>query len=211
MGKGLKITSLNVQGSLSSRLADLEKTKAIYRNSDIICLQETGRLGAPVLEGYICKHVGGGHKCGVAVFIKEEMAARLMKTDGVGKEFFQCLKLSFDIFDVITIYSARNQPKSSFQDFVDVIKKGLDANKPTILCGDFNFDRKEENELTKMLRNQNFKQIVREPTTFRGYCIDHVYHNIPEKGEKVVLHKLYYPYYSDHEAVCIRIPVLARM
>ena len=85
-GKGLKITSLNVQGSLASRLADLEKTKVIYRNSDIICLQETGHLRA--LEGYICTDVGGGHNRGVAIFMKEGIAKKLIKTQKVSMESY---------------------------------------------------------------------------------------------------------------------------
>ena len=125
------------------------------------------------------------------------------------KEFFQCIKLSFDVFDVVTIYRANNQPARSFQDFVEVIKAGLNPDKPTILCGDFNFDRKVVNGFTRMIRSKNFMQIVQEPTTYRGYCIDHVYHNIPEKGAKAVLYKLHYTYYSDHEAVCIRIPLFS--
>ena len=48
-----------------------------------------------------------------------------------------------------------------------------------------------------------FQQIVREPTTYRGYCIDHVYHNLTDKEGEIV-YKLHYIGYSDHEAVCIR-------
>lgn len=209
--KGLKITSLNIEGGLVSRLEDLERDKAIFKNSDIICLQETGPLRiVPVLKGYTCKIGGNGHKCGVAIFLKEDIAKKLTKEPKVVKKpFYQCMKLSFDVFDLLTIYRASNQPAPDFQEFVKVMERGgIDVNRPTIICGDFNFDRKEDNDLTKMLRSKKFKQIVKEPTTYRGYCIDHVYHNIPDNGDKV-LHKLHYPSYSDHEAICIRLPLFA--
>ena len=203
-GRGLKMTSLNIQGSLMSRLPDLKGDKAIYVNSDIICLQETGETRAPLLEGYTCHHVGGGHNRGVAIFLKDEMAKKLIKAPlKVNKEFYQCMKLSFDKFDLITVYRANNQPKVSFQEFVQLMEKGIDAKRPTILCGDFNFDRMVENEFTRMVRSKKLRQIVQEPTTYRGYCIDHVYHN----GGKGFTYKLHYPYYSDHEAVCVRLPI----
>lgn len=204
---GIKIASLNVQGGLMSRLADLEKDDAIYKNCDIICLQETGPLTSkPRLEGYTCVHGGSGHKKGVAVFSKESMAGQMTKKPlAVSKDSYQCLKLSFGILDFITVYRANNQPPPSFQELVKIIEKGIDVRRPTIICGDLNFDQKKENDLTKMLKTKGFKQIVREPTTYRGYCIDHAYHNIPDNGEKV-LHKLHYPYYSDHETVCVSIP-----
>ena len=142
---GLKITSLNVQGGLMSRLEDIKVDEAIYPNSDIICLQETGPLGSkPFLEGYICKLGGNGHHCGVAVFIKEEIARRLIKEPQVVKKpFYQCIKLSFGVFDLITVYRANNQPSLDFQEFVKVLNNGgIDVSRPTILCGDFNFDRR---------------------------------------------------------------------
>ena len=73
-----------------------------------------------------------------------------------------------------------------------------------MICGDFNIDRKVENVLTRMLKGNNFTQIVQKPTTYRGNCIDHFYHNIAERVKKIE-HKLHYPYYSDHEAICVMI------
>ena len=207
--RGLKITSLNIQGALMSRLADLKRDNAIYRNSDIICLQEIGHLRArPALEGYICTDVGDGHNRGVAIFMKEEIAKKLIKTQKVSMDSYQCIKLSFDAFDLITVYRSSSQPMSNFPELVKTIAQGINVAKPTILCGDVNFDRTVENELTRMLRSKNFRQIVEEPTTYRGYCIDHFYHNFPDNDPEIQ-YKLHYPYYSDHEAVCVRMSMLA--
>ena len=124
----------------------------------------------------------------------------------VSKDFFQCMKLTFGIFDLITVYRANNQPVASFQEFVQIMEKGIDSKRPTILCGDFNFDQKKENDFTRMLKTKKFKQIIKEPTTYRGFCIDHFYHNISDNGENL-LYKLHYPCYSDHEAMCVRMPI----
>ena len=73
-----------------------------------------------------------------------------------------------------------------------------------MICGDFNFDRKEENALTTMLRCKKFKQIVEKATTYRGYCIDHFYHNLSEPVETAEC-MLRHTYFSDHDAVCVMI------
>ena len=207
--EGLKITSLNIEGSLQSRLKYLKLDKEIYRKCDIICVQETGPIGPGLnLEGYTLRHCGGAHKRGVAVFLRDVIEKKIRKSSdsviSVSNEFYQCLKLSFDVFDLITVYRANKQTLQSSRNLVEIFEKGIDATRPTILCGDFNFDRQSQNDLTRMLQRRRFKQIVREPTTFRGNCIDHVYHNITE-SRKIVNYKLHYICYSDHEAVLIRI------
>ena len=73
-----------------------------------------------------------------------------------------------------------------------------------MLCGDFNINQSEENVLANMLRDKHFKQIVDKPTTYRGKCIDHFYHNVPEK-EKTIQFKLHKLYYSDHAAICVNV------
>ena len=206
--KFLKITSLNIQGSLTSRLPDLQRDKMIHGTSDIICLQEIGNAQElPALEGYTCCTVGDGKNKGVAIFVKNEIAKDLRKPQTLNNDSFQGLKVSFHQFELITIYRSpdQNVQGSSFQQFTDTIAKAIDdPNKPFVLCGDFNFDQKKENSVTRMLSEKGFKQIVKEPTTYRGSCIDHVYHNIPVLQGKVT-YKLHYPYFSDHEAVCVMI------
>ena len=61
------------------------------------------------------------------------------------------------------------------------------------------------NKLSKCVLAQNMEQmglsqIVKTPTTVHGNCIDHVYLT---KGETEVDHKIYYPYYTNHEAIVV--------
>ena len=93
----------------------------------------------------------------------------------------------------------RPKPKYREMDLVN-------PNKPTIINGDFNFDywKEKDNLVRRALERSGFKQLVTLPTSVRGKCIDHVYINkeitqcMYEDG-----FKLYYPYYADHEAVCV--------
>ena len=201
--KCLKIVSLNVQGSLQTRLVDLEIDPSIYGVADIICVQETGVSNMrDSLAGYSCWRAGGGKNKGVAIYVKDSMARGITKKpESITNDAYQCLKLTFGHFDLITIYRASGQVVESF---VDAVERGISMNRPTIICGDFNFDRRVANSFTKMLVKHRFKQIVQEPTHILGNCIDHVYHNIPLTVKKVN-HRLHYPYYSDHEAVFVMI------
>ena len=163
-----KIVSLNVQGSLQSRLLDLKADKTIYGVSDIMCLQEIGvARERPVLEGYSHISAGEGHKRGVGVFVKNSIAKGVKEQpETMTDDYFQGLRLKFHPFNIITIYRASGQYTSSsaFQRFVINLERWIDHERPTIICGDFNFDQEEENELTKMMRQYNFKQIIQEPT-----------------------------------------------
>ena len=87
------------------------------------------------------------------------------------------------------------------QQFVRLLQELITGNKPTIINGDFNFDYwKEKDNLVRVtLEALGFTQLVREPTTYRGNCIDHVY--IKDESVACKYVKLYYPYYTDHEAV----------
>ena len=203
--KGLKITSLNVQGSLQSRLADLKNDKSLMV-SDIICLQETGTSNTiSELSGFTTISAGGGKNKGVTVYIKDGMRKDPKEPPKkFENDMCQCLKLSCGQFDIITIYLANGQPASCFEGLANLMETWITPQRPTMICGDFNFNQCEENALTKMLARKKFKQVIKKPTTYRGNCIDHFYHNIPEHVKKVE-YKLHYPYYSDHEAICAMI------
>ena len=82
------------------------------------------------------------------------------------------------------------------------MEKWITPKRPTMICGDFNMDQKAENDLTRMLRRKFFKQIVTKPTTYRGNCIDHFYHNISETAKKID-YNVHCVYYSDHGALCV--------
>ena len=147
--------------------------------------------------------MGEGLGKGVLIFIKKALNNLLLGPpirDEI--ESAWCIKLSFRELDVLTVYRSPNQKYSNqYQSFVEMIASLIDPSraKPTVICGDFNYDywKNPNNPLRVMLDHQQFTQIVTVPTTLNGNCIDHVY--VRGMSHK---HKVYYPYYTLHEAVC---------
>ena len=209
----LKITSLNIF-HLPSRLSDLQNDPTILM-SDIICLQETFSVSMPLpsIHGYVCQMppaINQGRGRGVAAFIREALMNMFLDATPINDEVVQCLKLSFQPFDVITVYKTQEcTTEANYQKLVQLLLSIVDLEKPTVLNGDFNFDfwKEKENPLGLALKRVGFKQLVTLPTTIRGKCIDHVYIN--EKIQCVYEdnYQLYYPYFTDHEAVRVIIEI----
>ena len=104
---------------------------------------------------------------------------------------------------MITVYRTHLSKKPQYEKkFLTALFEIIDVSKRTIINGDFNFDFWDEQErlVTRTLRQTGFIQIVKEPTTVRGNCIDHFY--LPS-NESNFDYKLYYPYYADHEAIMV--------
>ena len=200
-GDSLRITSLNIQ-HLFNRLEDLKADQTILL-SDVICLQETflARQAIPKIPGYEFLSAGGGRGQGVAIFLKRHMRHYLDQVDMREESFSQCLKLSFQNFDVITVY--RNQVcKQSHinKQFLDMLMNFIDKKKRTIVTGDFNLEYWTDipSTLALTMGQLGFSQIVKTPTTVGGNCIDHVY--VP-RDEYDTYYKMYYPSYANHEAI----------
>ena len=92
--------------------------------------------------------------------------------------------------------------------FTKVIADWSDETKVNVVCGDMNLhfhpQTPSDNCLTSALYKKGFVQLVREATHIQGHILDHVY---VRAGQNVVIerpqHELYYPYYSDHDAVLL--------
>ena len=81
----------------------------------------------------------------------------------------------------------------------------LEKKKPTIIMGDMNFHYSEKvNSLKFYLQDFGYHQIIERITHDEGHTLDHIYVSdltILSK-ENVCLKPLYY---SDHDAMCIRL------
>ena len=199
----LRITSLNIQ-HLVNRVEDL-KTDPTILLSDIICLQETflERKPFPKIPGYDLISAGRGRGKGVAIFLRRHMLDDLIDIEERVENFAQCLKLSFPTFDVITVYRNQICKKAHYsQLFLNMLGGLIDSDKRTIVTGDFNFEfwKRPPSVLAQNMEQMGLSQIVKTPTTVHGNCIDHVYLT---KGETEVDHKIYYPYYTNHEAIVV--------
>ena len=65
-----------------------------------------------------------------------------------------------------------------------------------------NFDKDEENKLTKFFKSMGMVQLITQPTHNLGRTIDHCY---VSQGHLQLDVKVMSPYYSDHSAICLKI------
>lgn len=119
-------------------------------------------------------------------------------------DFFQGLKVTFRDLQLINIYRSPNPAHMKcFRQFVQILTEHLDDGIDTIICGDFNFNfltERSNNPLCMALGKRGFQQIVKEPTTIAGTCIDHVYIRLRNLKSR---YELYSPYYADHDGILL--------
>ena len=174
--------------------------------SDIICLQETWseKLPLPTIQGYGCimpQTIKQGRGRGLAVFVKERLRKEFISATAIDEPFAQCLKLKFNSFDVVTVYKTQDyKTQTDYQKLLTILRNLINLNRATVITGDFNFDyfKEKDNVVKVSLEKHGFQQLVTEPTSIRGNCIDHVYISRKHLNGNC---KLYYPYFSDHEAI----------
>ena len=175
--------------------------------SDIICLQETWVHAnyIPQIPGYTVFFDGVGKGKGVATFIRNHLVERqkLRLVEQFGNEdHVQGLKLYFNDVHIINVYRPPNPTSNKhLEQFMQTLREKIDPEQQTVICGDlnFNFLREPRHKIVIMLDQLGFQQIVRQPTTIHGSCLDQVY----LRGKLLFKYKLHYPYYSDHECVCV--------
>ena len=98
-------------------------------------------------------------------------------------------------YQLILVYLSSGCPLT---EVVDNLSCLLVPEMTTVITGDFNFHKDEENRLSNYLRNvMEFEQKVTWPTHCQGRTLDHVYTNT---RVKLTRHS---PYFSDHSALCI--------
>ena len=193
--------------SLNAHLADVLADPTLLE-SDVLCLQETWcrRSDAiPVIPGYTCYLAGEGKGKGVATFVKSHLVERkkLLRVEKIGnEEFIHGLKLYFLDMHIINVYQPPNpSSQGHLNESVQILRRSIDPHQQTMICGDFNFNHLKEpgHKIGAALKSLGFRQIVMQPTTIYGSCLDHVY----LRSNFLHKYKLYYPYYSDHECVCV--------
>ena len=91
---------------------------------------------------------------------------------------------------------------------LDQLQKLVENDKTTLITGDFNacFIENNSNRMIQGLLKLGFDQLVNEATHTRGRHIDHAYFRDPDDRFKPMI-ELYSPYYSDHDGICVTIPL----
>ena len=94
----------------------------------------------------------------------------------------------------------------SFNALATILNQIATSNIPTIVLGYFNEDlvQNPDSRMLSLMSNNGYKQLVQSPTTDRGTLIDHVYYNRPPGSTVLQVHDTYY---SDHDTVCLSVPI----
>ena len=200
-----KLSVLNIR-SLPKHFEDL-KNDHIIMASDIIILTETfltPNHNVPELSGYQYFTSSKGRGKGVIVYIK--LALKVLNSDMLTKDHLQVIKLEISgHFDLYAVYRSPNGPSELPRQFFE----NINPNHNNIITGDFNipFNQGRTSPTIKHILERGFIQIVKEPTQLQGNILDHFY--IRSKNI-VAKYQLHYPYYSDHDALCVNLKKLFR-
>ena len=123
------------------------------------------------LAGYTLHLNSVGYGRGLATYYKQE---KFKHCDDVKQKFFQLTKLISSDIDIISIYRSK---ECSEQELIIQIKKLIEGDKPTIVCGDLNLCSIDENAnaVTKALEAIGFSETAQCATHIKGGHIDHMY------------------------------------
>ena len=198
---------LNIR-SLSKHFADVN-VDMFAQKSDHICLLETWidpetvDVNDFVLPERTFDHASVGKGKGCCLFsLNSKHSSGNIK---IIKDNYQMLSIIDGCVQLVMVYLSSNCSKAKVvEDLKIILRQDLNS----IIVGDVNFDKEEKNELTKYLAFLEVQQLVDVPThdptsTTTARTIDHCYvsKNLVDKVEL----KIHSPYYSDHNALCIKL------
>ena len=193
------ITFLNAR-SLRKHHEDITEDEELMK-SKVIGIAETHLNEDEIvnLEGYEGHTVNAGKGKGVAAFSKI-IPNNVIK---INEKNFSAISLSFENIRIVFTYISKgkksNEIKSSL---ISLLQTEI---KPTIIIGDMNYHySKEEHPLKTIFDEMGFCQKVVEATHDEGNILDHIYVSRPEllSDKDFYLKPLYF---SDHDAICLRL------
>ena len=194
----IKISSQNVY-KLDRHFEDLKSDVALMKSSLICCIEtwlDPKKADNYKIEGYSTYLNSVGQGKGLAIFSKPSFSH---ERDSNGASF-QITKMTSVDLDVICVYRSSDGNKT---ELLSQLLQIVTFNKATYICGDFNIClfREPQNVLTDTLKENNFVQIVENPTFKIGSLLDHGY--IRQTNPFTVT--TYAPYWSDHDAVLLTV------
>ena len=154
------------------------KNDPILAFSDLICLNETWMENNTVdealkIDGFELHLNSMGIGKGIITYFK---VAKLHPRRDITKSKAQITFLSSPELDIVNVY--RSQGMNN-KELASDLKSFINKPKFILICGDFNlcYLENRNNEVTRMLEENGFTQLVHEATHFKGGHNDHVYSN----------------------------------
>ena len=197
----IKVCYLNCR-SLKGKFQNIECDKSLLE-SDVIILLETWLEESSDIKKYSLPRFDSnmiirGQGKGLACYYKSEFN----HAQNINYEEFCITKVEHKKLDIIGVYRSQN---GDLRNVLQELQSMLDWQKTTVIGGDFNICAltKENNFLTKSLKEMGFKQIVTQATHIQGGALDHIYISQDyTAGFKTSL-EFIPKYYSDHDSLCL--------
>lgn len=121
----------------------------------------------------------------------------------ISEEFFQLLSYTYnESIQVVVVYLSSNPGDANLMLLVESLQTLLDPNFNQVIIGDFNFDTKESNIVTRFMEEKKLSQMVECPTHQAGRIIDHIY--VSSEFMNYIELNVMFKYYSDHAALQIK-------
>ena len=204
------LVSCNIR-SLRAHIADIS-TSSYIKKADLLCLQETwlkeNEVSSQLLQitGFKAYFNSAGVGKGLAIYCKTSYTVeKEVKNDN-----YQMSLIKSSYLNIINIYRSSSSSSASIRNFIDDLEQLIEANKPTLIVGDFNFCSNEENThpISAKLISLKFEQKVKHPTHVLGRCLDHVYFFSPDKNSNQTEVKVqqFGQFFTDHDMLVIQIP-----
>ena len=115
----------------------------------------------------------------------------------------QLSKFTSGILDVIVLYRSQHGNK---QEMNQLIQQLEDVNIPLLVIGDFNFPYLEDgtNSTIHFFRENNYFQLIREPTHIEGNILDQAYFR-DETGLLEITAETQTKYFTDHRGIAVTV------
>ena len=118
----------------------------------------------------------------------------------ITEDSFQLLSFTYHgSIQVIVAYVSSN---ANLKAVAESLQSLLESRLNQVIIGDFNFDTKENNPLTRFMTEKNWHQMVEGPTHEAGRTIDHLYASTDFM--KCIELNVMFKYYTDHAALQIK-------
>ena len=119
----------------------------------------------------------------------------------VKKENMQMSKFTSSTLDVVVLYRSQ---QANYLELNQNIEAMTNREKPQLLIGDFNFCYldKSSNATKKYLKENNFSQLIKEPTHIEGHLLDQAYLR-DNDGVLECTAEVHSKYYTDHKGLAI--------
>ena len=197
----LRITSLNSR-SLNKHYEDIRSDTPLLK-SDIICLQETWLEEDTNIEDlkipdYDLHLNSKGKEKGIAIYFKQEIFKHIKD---IKQENMQLSKFESSIIDIVVIYRSQD---GNYIELRQNIESMTEGKKPELVIGDLNFcyQNHSSNPIKKYFNENDFSQLIQEPTHIEGNLLDHAYKRDTRQIYEYST-ETHSKYYSDHKGLAI--------